>query len=215
MLKGIIFDFDGVIADSVQVKSDAFAELYKPYGPDIVKKVVQHHEANGGMSRFEKIHFYHESLLKKTITKEGISALANQFSDLVVKDVIDAPYVPGALQFIKKFSEKCKLFISTGTPTEEMQRILVCRKIARYFTEVFGSPTKKLVHLTSILKNYNLNQNEIIFYGDSNFDLEAAENLKIPFVLIKNRFNKALSNEYGGEIINNFKELTCGLRKLK
>ena len=151
----------------------------------------------------------------KTITKEGISALANQFSDLVVKDVIDAPYVPGALQFIKKFSEKCKLFISTGTPTEEMQRILVGRNIARYFTEVFGSPTKKLVHLTSILKNYNLNQNEIIFYGDSNSDLEATEHLKIPFVLIKNRFNQALSNEYEGEIINNFNDLSCGLRKLK
>ena len=59
LLKGIIFDFDGVIADSVQVKTDAFAALYKPYGPDIVKKVVEHHEANGGMSHFEKIRLYH------------------------------------------------------------------------------------------------------------------------------------------------------------
>ena len=65
MLKGIIFDFDGVIAESVQVKSDAFAELYKPYGTEIVKKVVEHHEANGGMSRYEKIRFYHGSFLDK------------------------------------------------------------------------------------------------------------------------------------------------------
>ena len=58
MLKGIIFDFDGVIAESVQIKSDAFASLYEQYGDNIVKKVIEHHEANGGMSRFEKIRLY-------------------------------------------------------------------------------------------------------------------------------------------------------------
>ena len=41
MLKGIIFDFDGVIAELVQIQIDAFADLYKPYGPDIVMKVVE------------------------------------------------------------------------------------------------------------------------------------------------------------------------------
>ncbi|MBT7899475.1 MAG: HAD hydrolase-like protein, partial [Candidatus Marinimicrobia bacterium] len=60
-LKGIIFDFDGVIADSVQVKTDAFASLYEQYGDNIVTKVIEHHEANGGMSRFKKIKLYHES----------------------------------------------------------------------------------------------------------------------------------------------------------
>ena len=62
MLKGIIFDFDGVIAESVQVKTDAFAALYAVNGKDIVKKVINHHEANGGMSRFEKIKHYREPL---------------------------------------------------------------------------------------------------------------------------------------------------------
>ena len=39
MLKGIIFDFDGVIAESVEVKTDAFANLYQPYGDNVVNKV--------------------------------------------------------------------------------------------------------------------------------------------------------------------------------
>ena len=73
MLKGIIFDFDGVIAESVQVKTDAFVELYKQYGSNILEKVIKHHEGNGGMSRFEKIKFYHESFLNKTITDGKIS----------------------------------------------------------------------------------------------------------------------------------------------
>ena len=204
MLKGIIFDFDGVIAESVQVKTDAFAELYKPYGSDIVKKVVDHHETNGGMSRYEKIHLYHESFLNKTVTGEVIATLANQFSDLVVEKVIAAPYVPGALEYIQKCYKHYKLFISTGTPTEEMKQILEDRKIAQYFTDVFGSPDKKTIHINSIESRYGISSNKLIFYGDSNSDLDAAENANIPFVLIKNSFNKKLTGAYKGKIINNF-----------
>ena len=58
-IKAIIFDYDGVIAESVNVKTEAFAEMYKPYGESILKKVVSHHEANGGISRFEKFRIYH------------------------------------------------------------------------------------------------------------------------------------------------------------
>ena len=59
MHKAIIFDFDGVIADTLQLKTDAFAELYSPFGDHIIKKVVSHHKMNLGVSRFEKIKFYH------------------------------------------------------------------------------------------------------------------------------------------------------------
>ena len=102
MLKGIIFDFDGVIAESVQVKTDGFAFLYGQYGRDIVRKVVEHHEANGGMSRFEKIKYYHGSFLKQSITEMEIRKLANLFSEFVIETVIAASYVPGVLEYIQK-----------------------------------------------------------------------------------------------------------------
>ena len=204
MLKGIIFDFDGVIAESVQVKTDAFAGLYAQYGRDIENKVVEHHEANGGISRLKKIKFYHESFLNKAITKKEITALANQFSELVVEKVIDAPYVPGALEYIKKYYKQYKLFISTGTPTEEIKQILKGRNIEYFFTDVFGSPDKKTVHINNIAINYGLKSNELIFYGDSNSDLDAAKSANIPFVLIRNSFNKHLTKTFKGKIINNF-----------
>ena len=124
MLKGIIFDFDGVIVESVQIKSNAFSEIYKPYGTEIVNKIIEHHEANGGMSRFEKIKFYHESFLNQSITKEEIAELANQFSEQVIDKVIMSPYIPSALEYIQNNYGKYKLFISTGTPTKEIQVIL-------------------------------------------------------------------------------------------
>ena len=208
MLKGIIFDFDGVIAESVQVKTDAFASLYEKYGDNIVTKVIEHHEAKGGMSRFKKIKLYHGSYLNKAITNEEIEDLANQFSKLVVRKVIDAPYVPGVFKYIQKCYEKYNLFISTGTPTNEMYQILGGREISKYFVEVYGSPEEKSTHISKIMSKYNYYPDELIFYGDANTDIDAAEQANIPFVLIKNSFNEKLVEKFKGEIINNFIGLT-------
>jgi len=204
LLKGIIFDFDGVIAESVQVKTDAFVSLYKEYGDNIVTKVIQHHEANGGMSRFEKLKLYHKSYLNKAITNKEIKELANRFSELVVGRVIDSSYVPGVLKYIQKCYEKYDLFISTGTPTNEMKQILIGRGIAEYFMGIYGSPEKKSVHISKIMSKYKYQPDELIFYGDANTDIEAAEQACIPFVLIKNSFNEMLVKKFKGRTIKNF-----------
>ena len=207
MLKGIIFDFDGVIAESVQVKTNSFAALYTPYGTDIVTKVIEHHEANGGMSRFEKVKYYHKTFLNIALTEKEIVELTNHFSESVIDKVIAAPYVPGALEYIQNNHEKYKLFISTGTPTEEMNQILEERKINNYFTNVYGSPEKKVVHIKKIITKYNFTPNELIFYGDANIDIDAAEKENIPLTFVRNRFNEKLAETYKGKIINNFIDL--------
>ena len=204
MLKGIIFDFDGVIAESVQIKTDAFARLYEDFGSEIVNKVVKHHVANGGMSRFEKIRLYHKSYLNKAITNKENEELANQFSVLVVEKVIDSPYVPGVFKYIQKCYEKYNLFISTGTPTNEMKQILIGRGIAEYFMEIHGSPEKKSVHISKIMSKYNYHPDELIFYGDSNSDINAAHNHNLPFILRLHPLNKNNFSYYNGKTIKDF-----------
>ena len=53
-IKAIIFDFDGVIVESMDIKTQAFAHLFRKCSEDIIKKVIQLHLDNGGMSRYEK-----------------------------------------------------------------------------------------------------------------------------------------------------------------
>ena len=74
--KVLIFDFDGVLADSNEIKTEAFSELYKSYGEDIVANVVKHHKANGGMTRYEKFKHYHKSLLGKDIDQNQVFELS-------------------------------------------------------------------------------------------------------------------------------------------
>ena len=82
-MKAIIFDFDGVILDSVNVKTKAFELLYEEYGPEIQKKVVKYHLDNGGISRFEKFKFYHKNFLNKEISENELLLLGSKFSSLV------------------------------------------------------------------------------------------------------------------------------------
>ena len=180
--KAIIFDFDGVIAESVNVKTEAFSKIYSEYGEDIVKKVIAHHMSHGGISRYEKFKYYHKEFLGIKLNKDDLIILSNKFSELVVNDVIDAPYVPGALNFIKNNYKKYKLFISTGTPQDEMIIILKNKNIDLYFQSVYGSPEHKNNHVKDIIMNMDYKKEEIIFIGDADTDIIAAKENDIPII---------------------------------
>ena len=99
------------------------------------------------------------------------------------------------------------LFISTGTPINEIKQILLARKINKYFSDVFGSPDNKNIHINNIISNYNITSDELLFYGDSKVDMDAANNNNIDFILINNIDNKDLTLQYSGQVIDNFKGL--------
>mgnify|MGYP003325992022 CR=1 FL=1 len=91
MIRAIVFDFDGVLVDSVNIKTKAFSYIYKKYGTDIVSKVIKHHELNGGMSRYEKFDYYHKFFLGTQIDQEVVDQLDSQFSELVLHKVVKSP----------------------------------------------------------------------------------------------------------------------------
>ena len=181
-IRAIIFDFDGIIVESVDIKAQAFAELYRPYGDEVVQKVVAYHEANGGMSRYEKIKHYHNSYLGKSVSSIEVEALASGFAEIVMDKVINAPYVGGALEFLECYKTKYEYFISTGTPQSEINSILTKRNIRHYFKSVFGSPIKKTEHVKSILKEFGYKTGEVIFVGDAPSDIKAAQSNGLDFI---------------------------------
>ena len=188
----ILFDFDGVIADSLDVKSQAFYKMYLPHGEEIAKQVRKHHLDNGGMSRFEKFRHYHKILLGKDITEDEVMSLANQFSDMVVKGVIEAPYVKGVFDFMKASHETMKFYIITGTPTAEMKHITEARGIRPFFRGIFGSPESKGYWVKHILQTYDIQPVECVFIGDALSDYRAAIDNDVQFILRQHSDNLEL-----------------------
>jgi len=211
MIKNIFFDFDGVIVDSVNVKTQAFEKLYAPYGENISQKVVEHHQANGGMSRYEKFKFYHKQFLGNEIDEKEVDKLANQFSLLVKQGVIDSPEVKGSHDFIKKYRDRFNMFVITGTPTEESIAICKARGILHYFKGIYGSPKKKEYWTKYILNEYDLNSTETIFVGDAMADYNAAMQANLRFYLRDYHENKEIFRNIGNVVrfkdFNDFENL--------
>ncbi|MBT8210253.1 MAG: HAD hydrolase-like protein [Eudoraea sp.] len=214
-LSSIFFDFDGVLAESVSAKTEAFRELYRPYGKEVADKVVDYHLAHGGVSRFEKFKYWEHQLLSKKTNQAQLDTLANKFSELVLQKVIDADEVPGSKDFLHKYHKSIDFWIITGTPTVEIREILKKRNLAPYFKEAFGSPENKKHWTEYLIATYHLQRNNTLFLGDATTDLEAALCSGIHFALRENDENRATFETYSGLRFRDFYELEALLQKQK
>ncbi len=180
--QAIVFDFDGVLCDSVAVKTRAFAQLYQSAGLEIVNQIVAYHEANGGVSRFDKFRYFEGTLLGRRVTAARIRRLSQRFSHLVEQAVIAAPYIPGALEFLRDHIGIVPMFVVSGTPDEELRRILIQRQMQSFFVSAHGSPATKDVLLARIAANHGIAPQDMVMVGDSQTDLAGAEAHGIPFI---------------------------------
>lgn len=197
-----IYDFDGVIKQSVQAKTDAFVSMFEEFDSSIKNYVKRYHEDNGGISRYEKFKHYYSFLFNRTLEENELEKLASRFSNAVLNKVIESDYLPGALETINKTSQLGRNIICTGTPETEMRVILSRLGIDNYFEEIYGSPMSKSTILQEILTRFDISRKEMIYFGDSITDKEAALKYNIDFIGV-NYFNDcALENS-----IKDFTEL--------
>ena len=179
--KAIVFDFDGVILESVDVKTKAFALLFEDY-PDQLPAIIDLYKKHGGMSRFEKFKIIYKDILKEPLTEEKKESLGKQFSDSAYQEVLSSPLVKGAKEFLQAHHKEFYLFVASGTPDTEIKSIIKDLDLDGYFKEVFGSPSKKKDIILEIMDKFGFKNSEVIMVGDSINDEEGAKAAGVSFV---------------------------------
>lgn len=197
-IRAIIFDFDGVIAESMDIKTQAFVHLFKEYPKEVVKKIVEFHLNNGGLSRYKKFRIIYRDFLNKRLTKKEEKRLAREFSKFCYDKMINCSFVKGAEDFLEKNYKKYMFFIASGTPQGEIDSIVRDRGLNKYFKEVWGSPKSKGEISRMILDKYNLKREEVVFVGDAPTDYRGAEEAGIKFIarIPPNKHNPFGSGNY-------------------
>lgn len=182
MIKTVILDFDGVIAETMDIKTRAFLYLFRNYPKRILDKVKKFHLDNGGMSRYEKFRIIYKKFLNKPLDKKTSGRLGREFSRLCYEEVIKAPLVKGARPFLKKAYKTYNLYIVSGAPQREMRRIVKEKRLGHYFRGIYGSPGQKGKLCEAIVDKDNISPKEAVFVGDAVNDLKGAEEAGIHFV---------------------------------
>ncbi len=180
--RAFLLDFDGVIVDSVDVKSAAFADIYAGEDPGVVARIVAYQLHHGGVSRRSKFQHFETVMLARDADEARLDDLCRRFSDLVVAKVIAAPLLPGALDFLEAAQGACDLFLVSGTPEVELRHIVRERGLEGYFVAVHGSPRTKVDLFRTILAERGCAAHQAVAVGDSITECDAALSLGIPFV---------------------------------
>ena len=178
----VILDFDGVIVESVDVKTRAFAALYAPYGPEVVARVVAYHLDHGGISRFEKFRHFHREFLGKPLSPQEEVELGERFSALVEDEVVASPWVPGAREFLDGHHERLPLFVASGTPEPELVRIASRRTLRHYFVSVHGSPATKAEIIERVVQRHGFPPGRVLMVGDALSDYDGAAATGLRFI---------------------------------
>jgi HAD superfamily hydrolase (TIGR01549 family) len=199
----IFWDFDGVIKDSVEVKSMTFEKLFSDYGQNLADRVREHHERNGGVSRFEKIPLY-LSWSNEVVTNKKVQEFCNKFSLMVKQSVIDSPWVDGFLEFFERHHKAKKYILVTATPIEEIEEILQSLNIRHFFYKVYGSPNTKSDAIKEILRDLKIESKHAIMLGDSESDFKAAKENNVLFFLRCTELNKNLQSACKDRIFKDF-----------
>jgi phosphoglycolate phosphatase-like HAD superfamily hydrolase len=193
-IKAVVFDFDGVILESAEVKTDAFVELYAAHGPAVVEQVRAHHLANLGISRFKKFAWIAEHVLRTPLSDAASAALGVRFSDLALAKVLAAPFVPGAEAALPALAKLgLPMFVASGTPVDELRMIVERRGLAAWFAEVHGAPREKPEVLGDLMARHALAPAQVLFIGDGMSDYNAARAATTQFLA---RDTPALHDEW-------------------
>lgn len=177
----VILDFDGVILESVDIKTEAFRALFQEH-PEHVEAVAAYHRLHGGVSRREKLIVMHRDILGCPLAPDGVDAWCDRFAAIVLQQVLACPFVPGARAFLARHADVLPLFVASGTPQDELRRIVAKRDLGRYFQGVYGSPATKTAIAADILARCSCPPGRAVLVGDSITDAQAAASLGLRFV---------------------------------
>lgn len=202
----IFWDFDGVIKDSIEIKTKAFVKLFHPFGAGVAERVRGHHEAHGGMSRFDKLPLYLQWAGEEP-TESRVNEFCDQFGQLVLQDVIDAPWVHGVETILRANPHQQTFVLVSATPQDELEQILQALDLTGCFAEIFGSPTRKKDAIQITLAARGLDPHACLMVGDALADFEAAEANQMPFLLRRHETNAKVFASYTGASVKDFTAL--------
>ncbi len=189
MIKGIVFDFDGVILESVAVKDQAIFDLFRNESQQVRQRVLDLHRDTPGINRRSRLELLlTKGLGKEHVTAREVDALLQQFSELIWQGLLNCPEVPGVRKFLEDLPD-IPCYVASAGPGQEVQTLARERNFLQYFEDILGAPRKKPDMLQEIVAGEQVSAKNILFIGDKISDYHAAHQAGTAFLGRKTAHN--------------------------
>lgn len=177
----LIFDCDGVILNSNQIKTEAFRKIASQYGDSAADALVRYHLDHGGISRYKKFEYLFSTILGCSFESERVACLAAEYSAIVYSDLLQCEVTEGLYELREKTFHLGWMIVSGGDEAE-LRSVMKKRGLDKLFDKgIFGSPASKDENFARQLQIGNLVA-ESIYIGDSLYDHQAASRVGMPFI---------------------------------
>lgn len=182
----LVFDCDGVLLDSNQVKTEAFRSAALPYGEAAAEALVAHHVANGGISRYRKFEYFLSDIVPAYAPEQigpGLETLLNAYGDAVREGLMRCAVAEG-LEALRAQTAQQRWLIVSGGDQAELRDLFAARGLKHLFDGgIFGSPDNKDTILAREQHAGTIGNNAL-FLGDSTYDHRAATTAGLDFIFV-------------------------------
>ena len=209
MLKLLIFDLDGTLADTAQDITDALNHSVEPFGGNKYSVEETKMMVGTGLTKF------FSSLvltLKGGDSPEAMEIITRRFIDFYSEHLMDNtrtyPHVKETLSQLTSY----KMAILSNKREGFSKKILNDLEVLRYFDLVWGSDSVREkkpspVPVLDLVEKFGVEKEETAIIGDSNFDVEAGKAAGIKVISVTYGFRDRSYLEGSDYIIDNFNKL--------
>lgn len=165
-IQGIIFDWDGVIVDSMPTIAPGIQETANSYGANVsIDDVLDGY--------FQPRHAYYESLGINTSNKEELN---RRHFEAILKHRKPAPIFPEVTGVLRVLVEKsCKLAVASTAETSHIIAQLELFKLSDIFpmSLILGGEMAKEEKLKLLVNEFGLDKTSVVYVGDLPSDIQA------------------------------------------
>lgn len=182
-IKTIVFDWDGTIVDSIQLKQDVWSLIFprhtKAYS--VIQKLLPELKFSTRLQILDKVF---NALDITGFSKEKfVAKYSDIYKNEVEKGILRNGFLPGAKEALEELHTKIPLYLNSATPFEPLLSVVKKIDAEKYFKGIYGRSKAqenytqydlKVENLQDIAKKENFDRKEILMVGDAEADEKTA-----------------------------------------